>query len=105
MHLTPVNSRALRIAIVNNESHTFFSGRGAKLFGHFLYDHPQRRCVRIEPHGTAKALNELRLPGVRFDAVVFTPTADVYKNVPCSGIRLVVTDREAIRPVTVGLDE
>ena len=57
----------------------------------------------IEPHGTAKALNELRLPGVRFDAVVFTPTADVYKNVPCSGIRLVVTDREAIRPVTVGL--
>jgi uncharacterized protein YbbC (DUF1343 family)/CubicO group peptidase (beta-lactamase class C family) len=57
----------------------------------------------IEPHATAKALNDLRLPGVRFDAVVFTPTADVYKNVPCSGVRLVVTDREAIRPVTVGL--
>ena len=57
----------------------------------------------IEPHGLARALNDLRLPGVRFDPVVFTPTGDVYKNVPCSGVRLVVTDREAIRPVTVGL--
>ena len=57
----------------------------------------------IEPHGLARALNDLRLPGVRFDAVIFTPTADVYKNVPCSGVRLIVTDREAIRPVTVGL--
>ena len=57
----------------------------------------------IEPHGFARALNDLRLPGVRFDAVVFTPSADVYKNVPCSGVRVVVTDREAIRPVTVGL--
>jgi uncharacterized protein YbbC (DUF1343 family)/CubicO group peptidase (beta-lactamase class C family) len=57
----------------------------------------------IEPHGLARALNDLRLPGVRFDAVIFTPTVDVYKNVPCSGVRLVVTDREAIRPVSVGL--
>jgi len=57
----------------------------------------------IEPHGLARALNDLRLLGVRFDPVVFTPTADVYKNVPCSGVRLIVTDREAIRPVTVGL--
>jgi uncharacterized protein YbbC (DUF1343 family) len=57
----------------------------------------------IEPHALAKALNDLRLSGVRFDPVVFTPTADVYKGVPCSGVRLVVTDREAIRPVTVAL--
>ena len=57
----------------------------------------------IEPHALAKALNDLRLSGVRFDPVVFTPTADVYKGVPCSGVRLVVTDREAIRPVSVGL--
>ena len=31
------------------------------------------------------------------------PTADVYARVACGGVRLVVTDREAIRPVTVGL--
>ena len=57
----------------------------------------------IEPEGLAVALNELRLPGVRFDAVTFTPTADVYARLACGGVRLLVTDREAIRPVTVGL--
>jgi uncharacterized protein YbbC (DUF1343 family)/CubicO group peptidase (beta-lactamase class C family) len=57
----------------------------------------------IEPHGLARALNDLQLPGVRFDPVVFTPTADVYLHTPCSGVRFVVTDREAIRPVTIGL--
>jgi uncharacterized protein YbbC (DUF1343 family) len=35
--------------------------------------------------------------------VVFTPTNDRYVNTQCFGVRLVVTDREAIRPVTVGL--
>jgi uncharacterized protein YbbC (DUF1343 family) len=57
----------------------------------------------IEPHGLAKAMNDLRLPGVTFEAVTFTPTADVYARVVCGGVRLQVTDREAIRPVTVGL--
>ncbi|PYM22994.1 MAG: serine hydrolase [Candidatus Rokuibacteriota bacterium] len=57
----------------------------------------------IEPHVLAKALNDLRLPGVRFDPVIFTPSADVYKGVPCSGVRLIVTDRESIRPVSLGL--
>jgi uncharacterized protein YbbC (DUF1343 family) len=55
----------------------------------------------IEPYGLADALNRLRLAGVRFEPVQFTPTADVYARVPCWGIRLQVTDREAIRPVTV----
>ena len=57
----------------------------------------------IEPNGLAGALNELRLAGVRFEPVIFTPTADVYARVACGGVRLVVTDREAIRPVMVGL--
>jgi uncharacterized protein YbbC (DUF1343 family)/CubicO group peptidase (beta-lactamase class C family) len=57
----------------------------------------------IEPHGFAKALNDLRLPGVAFEPVVFTPSDNVYARLPCGGVRLVVTDREAIRPVTVGL--
>ena len=48
-------------------------------------------------------MNDLRLPGVTFEAVTFTPTADVYARVVCGGVRLQVTDREAIRPVTVGL--
>jgi uncharacterized protein YbbC (DUF1343 family) len=57
----------------------------------------------IEPNGLASAMNELRLPGVRFEPVSFTPSADVYARTACGGVRLVVTDREAIRPVTVGL--
>jgi uncharacterized protein YbbC (DUF1343 family) len=57
----------------------------------------------IEPHGLARALNDLRLPGVAFEPVVFTPSDNVYARLPCGGVRLLVTDREAIRPVTVGL--
>ena len=57
----------------------------------------------IEPYGLVAALNDQQLPGVRFEPVVFTPTNDRYANTQCFGVRLVVTDREAIRPVTVGL--
>jgi uncharacterized protein YbbC (DUF1343 family)/CubicO group peptidase (beta-lactamase class C family) len=49
------------------------------------------------------ALGRRSLPGVRFEPIRFTPTGDVYARVSCGGIRLVVTDREAIRPVTVAL--
>jgi len=51
----------------------------------------------------AAAFNRRSLVGVRGEPVRFTPTADVYARVACGGIRLVVTDREAIRPVTVAL--
>jgi uncharacterized protein YbbC (DUF1343 family) len=57
----------------------------------------------IEPYGLAQALNELRLPGVRFDPVSFTPTGDKYAQKLCGGVQVDVTDRDAIRPVTVGL--
>jgi uncharacterized protein YbbC (DUF1343 family) len=55
----------------------------------------------IEPYGLADALNRQRLAGVRFEPVQFTPTENVYARVPLWGIRLQVTDRDAIRPVTV----
>jgi len=51
----------------------------------------------------AAVLNGRKLAGARFDAVRFTPLGDVYARVSCGGVRLVVTDREAIRPVTVAL--
>jgi uncharacterized protein YbbC (DUF1343 family) len=35
--------------------------------------------------------------------VRFTPRGDVYAGIACGGVRFVVTDREAIRPVTVAL--
>jgi len=57
----------------------------------------------IEPRGLAEALNRQGLRGVSFEPFWFTPIGDVYASVLCGGIRLVVTDREAIRPVTVAL--
>ena len=41
------------------------------------------------------------LSGVRFEPVWFTPTSDIYARVSCAGVRMIVTDREALRPVTV----
>ena len=57
----------------------------------------------IEPNALAEGLNRLRLPGVRFEPVWFTPAGDRYAHIQCGGVRLTVTDREAIRPVTVAL--
>jgi uncharacterized protein YbbC (DUF1343 family)/CubicO group peptidase (beta-lactamase class C family) len=57
----------------------------------------------IEPVSLADRLNQLKLPGVRFEPVRFTPTGDHYARIACGGVRFVVTDREAIRPVTVAL--
>ena len=57
----------------------------------------------IEPVSLAEWLNRLELAGVRFEPVRFTPTGDHYARVACGGVRFVVTDRNAIRPVTVAL--
>jgi uncharacterized protein YbbC (DUF1343 family)/CubicO group peptidase (beta-lactamase class C family) len=55
----------------------------------------------IDPNSLADTLNKLKLPGVRFEPVRFTPTENVYARSNCGGVRLVVTDRETIRPVTI----
>ncbi len=55
-------------------------------------------------------LNNLKLPGVRFSPVVFTPLPDSasgldpkFKGKPCQGVYVRVTDRNAFRPVITGL--
>jgi uncharacterized protein YbbC (DUF1343 family) len=55
------------------------------------------------PKGLAVALNELGMAGVLFQPVNFQPSSSVYSGQMVGGVRLVVTDREAIRPVSVGL--
>ena len=57
----------------------------------------------IEPQALAAAMNGLQLPGVRFEPVTFTPTDDRHAGQACGGVRLHVTDRDAVRPVNVGL--
>jgi len=43
------------------------------------------------------------LPGVRLEPTRFTPTASTHANQSCGGVRLIITDRRALRSVTVGL--
>jgi uncharacterized protein YbbC (DUF1343 family) len=56
-----------------------------------------------DPQDLADAMNARGLPGVRFDPLFFTPTSSVHAGKAVGGVQLQVTDRDAIRPVTVGL--
>ncbi|HEY0972296.1 MAG TPA: DUF1343 domain-containing protein [Gemmatimonadales bacterium] len=49
----------------------------------------------------AAEMNAMRLPGVRFEAVSFTPAASAakYPGVALRGVRLVATDRDVYRPL------
>jgi uncharacterized protein YbbC (DUF1343 family)/CubicO group peptidase (beta-lactamase class C family) len=48
-------------------------------------------------------LNKIGLPGVQFTPVRFTPTASVFKNEACGGVRMTITDRIALKPVETGI--
>ncbi len=50
------------------------------------------------------ALNARAIPGVRFYPVSFTPTASKFANELCQGVFIVVTDRDTVRPVRVGVE-
>jgi uncharacterized protein YbbC (DUF1343 family) len=52
----------------------------------------------------AAALNARRLPGVRFAETGFTPASSVFAGQRCSGVRIIVLDREALHPVRVGIE-
>ena len=52
----------------------------------------------------AERLNARQIPGIRFYPVRFTPSASVYANEECSGVFMVTTDRDALRPVRVGVE-
>ena len=49
-------------------------------------------------------LNSRHLAGVRFYPVRFTPASGKLANQECQGVFIVVTDRDAVRPVRVGLE-
>ena len=50
----------------------------------------------------AADLNALDLPGIAFEAVVFTPEASKFAGASCSGVRFTVTDRDAFEPLATG---
>ena len=53
----------------------------------------------------ARIMNERRLPGIRFEAITMpvAPTAAKYKGLTIPGIRFVITDKRAYRPVRTSL--
>jgi uncharacterized protein YbbC (DUF1343 family)/CubicO group peptidase (beta-lactamase class C family) len=52
----------------------------------------------------ADALNARQIAGVRFYPVRFTPTSSKFSGEECQGVFMVVTDRNALRPVRVGVE-
>jgi uncharacterized protein YbbC (DUF1343 family) len=59
----------------------------------------------IDGPALAAALNARGIPGIRFYPTTFVPSADAkLGGTPCHGVFLIVTDRNALRPVRVGLE-
>lgn len=65
---------------------------------------------RIDAKRLAEKLNGLRLPGVKFDPMYFTPAADStaapdpkYKKRECGGVFVHVTERNIFKPVLTGI--
>jgi len=57
----------------------------------------------IKERQLARELNRASLPGVRFVPIRFTPDASKFANEQCLGVNIIVVDRQAFRPVDVGL--
>ena len=51
----------------------------------------------------ANLLSELKLPGVVFVPIEFTPTGSKHEGKLCQGVNIVITNRELFEPVQVGL--
>ena len=58
----------------------------------------------IDGPALAERLNARRVPGVRAYPVTFTPAAGPYAGRQCNGVHLIVTDRDALRPVRLGVE-
>ena len=58
----------------------------------------------IDGQQLASHLNSQRIAGVRFVPVRFTPASSVFKGEECSGVNIIITDRDRFRPVTNGLE-
>lgn len=58
----------------------------------------------IDGRVLARRLNARAIPGVRFIPVEFTPDASVYKDQPCTGVNIMLTNRDELQSVRVGLE-
>ena len=51
----------------------------------------------------AHEMNRQGLTGVRFIPIRFTPTASTFKDKPCGGVEMIVTNRDQINAVDIGI--
>ena len=58
----------------------------------------------IDGRRLAAALNARQMPGIRFYPIAFTPKSSKYANEECQGVFMVVTNRNALQPVRVGIE-
>ena len=58
----------------------------------------------VDGQELARELNARRLPGVRVYPLRFSPDASRFAGELCEGVFFVITDRDAVRPVRVGLE-
>jgi uncharacterized protein YbbC (DUF1343 family) len=57
----------------------------------------------IDAGKVADALNSFGIVGVRFAATHFTPNSGLYQGQSCQGVLVAITDRAALRSMTMGL--
>jgi uncharacterized protein YbbC (DUF1343 family)/CubicO group peptidase (beta-lactamase class C family) len=58
----------------------------------------------VDGQQLAAFLNNQKIAGVRFVPVRFTPSGSVFKGEECSGVNIIITDRDKFRPVASGLE-
>ena len=52
----------------------------------------------------AAYLNRRAIPGVRFEPEKFTPDSGLYKGELCEGVRVVLTDRDSLQTMRMGIE-
>ena len=58
----------------------------------------------VDASKLAAYLTSRRVPGVHFTPLHFTPSSSVHGGARCGGVRITVTDREALRSVALGIE-
>jgi uncharacterized protein YbbC (DUF1343 family) len=58
----------------------------------------------IQGEELATYLNRRAIPGVRFEALKFTPDAGVHRGKLCQGIRVILVDRNILQSMRMGIE-
>jgi uncharacterized protein YbbC (DUF1343 family) len=93
-------------AAIHYPGTVFFEGTNLSVGRGSSHPFEQVGAPWLDSFETAREMNARRLPGVRFETVAFTPASPgdgKFDGQPLRGVRLVVTDRDAYRPVSTSL--